>query len=84
MSFEDIVKIILLFTKYLHRITTRPKSKASSPPAACVSSLGVGQDDERFYIAKTPQAVIRLNGKLCKALINTGAEINVMTEETRD
>ena len=84
LSFEDMVRMSPVFAKYLRGITARPKSKASSPPAARVNSLGVGQDDERLYVAKTPRAVIRLNGELCKALIDTGAEINVMTEEARD
>ena len=87
ISFESLLTLSPSFTKFLRGLTTRHRSRSSTPPAenvARVSSIESSRRDERLYVANTPRAKVRLNGEFCKALIDTGAEINVMTEEIRE
>ena len=45
--------------------------------------MSINEVEERVYVASTPKTKVRLNNNFCRALINTGAEINVMTNEVR-
>ena len=73
-----------MFAKVLREIIVQPKLKASLPPFACINSLIIGQNNEHFYIAKMSWVIIWLIRKLCKALINIEAKINVMIKKARD
>ena len=89
LSLENLITLSLSFAKFLCQLTTRhhngkPAIDSPAKYTARVTSLGTAEAEQRLYVANTPKAIVRLNGEFCKALIDTGAEINVMTEEIRE
>ena len=45
--------------------------------------MSINEVEERVYVASTPKTKVQLNNNFCRALIDTRAEINVMTDEVR-
>ena len=43
----------------------------------------IDEVEEQVYVASTPKTKVRLNNDFCRALIDTGAEINVITDDVR-
>lgn len=86
--FENLLIFNFLFTKFLRRLTTwycfKPLTFSQPEIVAKVSNIKANWHNKYFYVANILQAKVWLNKKLCKALINIGAEINVMTEKIQE
>ena len=85
LSFKDMIHVSPLFGKFLCSLTTCLKSRTTIQPTASIDSVGAYQtSDKRLYIVRTPHAQVHLNRKICKALIDIGAKINVMTKDAQE
>ena len=85
LSFEDMNHVSLLFAKFLCSFTTCPRSKTTTWSIAWVGSVkAYWTSDEKLYIASTLHVQVYLNREICKALINIGAKINVITKKAQD
>lgn len=86
--FENLLTLNPLFTKFLRRLTTRHcfrfSTSSQSKNVAKKSNIKTNQHEKCVYIANTPTAKVWLNGKFCKTLINTEAEINIMIEKIHE
>ena len=45
--------------------------------------MSIDKVEERVYVASTPKTKVRLNNNFCRAPMDTGAEINVMTDKVK-
>ena len=58
-----------------------------SMPSAKVGSIGLRQrhrNQEKMYAAKTPKLLVKIDGTSAKAMLDTGAEVNVITRSAAE
>jgi len=58
--------------------------EAADVPAASIRSVGVWHRKEKTYAAKTPKLLVKVDGAPTRAMLDTGAEVNVITRAVAD
>ena len=85
LLFEDMIHVSPSFGKFLRSFITCSRSRTTAQSTARVGSVGAYRtSNKKLYVASTPHTQVHLNKEICKALIDTGTEINVMIEEAQD
>jgi hypothetical protein len=79
IKLQDLLACSPTFAKLLFKSGISPKEEISMPSAK-VGSIGLRhQHQEKTYAAKTSKLSVKVNGTTTQAMLDTGAEVNVIT-----
>ena len=83
IKLQDLLACSPTFAKLLFKgVPVREKAEI---PTASVGSMGVRRHwKERTYAAKTPKLLVKVDGAPIRAMLDTGAEVNVITQTAAD
>ena len=83
IKLQDLLACSPTFAKLLFKgVPVREKAEI---PTASVGSMGVRRHrKERTYAAKTPKLLVKVDGAPIRAMLDTGAEVNVITRTAAD
>jgi len=82
IKLQDLLACSPTFAKLLFKgVSIR---EAADVPAASVGSVGVRHRKEKTYAAKTPKLLVKVDGAPTRAMLDTGAEVNVITRAAAD
>ena len=81
IKLQDLLACSPTFAKLLFKgVSIR---EAADVPAASVRSVGI-KHKGRTYAAKTPRLLVKVDGAPTRAMLDTGAEVNVITRAAAD
>jgi hypothetical protein len=83
IKLQDLLACSPTFAKLLFKGVTIPKEEISMPSAK-VGSIGLRHREEKTYAAKTPKLSVKVDGTSTKAMLDTGAEVNVITRSAAE
>jgi hypothetical protein len=84
IKLQDLLACSPTFAKLLFKGATIPKEEISIPSAE-VGSIGLRQrNQEKAYAAKTPKLSVKVDGTSTRAMLDTGAEVNVITRSAAE
>jgi hypothetical protein len=80
IKLQDLLACSPTFAKLLFKGVEIPKGEASIPSAK-VGSIGIRHRhrEEKAYAAKTPKLLVKVDGTSTRAMLDTRAEVNVIT-----
>jgi len=82
IKLQDLLACSPTFAKLLFKgVSIR---EAADVPAASIRSVGVRHRKEKTYAAKTPKLLVKVDGAPTRAMLDTGAEVNVITRAAAD
>ena len=82
IKLQDLLACSPAFTKLLFRSV--PVQTQAEVPTASVGSIKSRQRTEQAYAAKTPKLLVKVDGSPTQAMLDTGAEVNVITRAAAD
>jgi hypothetical protein len=82
IKLQDLLACSPTFAKLLFKGVS--VQEAADVPAASVGSVGVQHRKEKTYAAKTPKLLVKVDGAPTRAMLDTGAEVNVITRAAAD
>jgi hypothetical protein len=84
IKLQDLLACSPTFAKLLFKGATSPKEEISTRFAE-VGSIGLRQrNQEKAYAAKTPKLSVKVDGTSTRAMLDTGAEVNVITRSAAE
>jgi hypothetical protein len=86
IKLQDLLACSPTFAKLLFKGVATPKEEISMPSTQ-VGSIGLRQrnrNQERTYAAKTPKLSVKVDGTSTRAMLDTGAEVNVITRSAAE
>jgi len=82
IKLQDLLACSPTFAKLLFKgVSIR---EAADVPAASVGSIRVRHRKEKTYTAKTPKLLVKVDGAPTRAMLDIGAEVNVITRAAAD
>jgi hypothetical protein len=82
IKLQDLLACSPTFTKLLFKSV--PVQAEAEVPTASVGSIRSRQRTEQTYAAKTPKLLVKIDGAPTQALLDTRAEVNVITRAAAD
>jgi hypothetical protein len=79
IKLQDLLACSPMFTKLLFKDMTMPKEEISIPSVK-IDSIGLcHQHQEKTYAAKTSKLSVKVDGTTTQTMLDTGAEVNIIT-----